>query len=85
MRCRPGDQWRCDHARPILPVRSFVLFHRASSPIIDWAFIDSYGKCKIRAFKEQATKMLFVEEICDGVAGNHNHGGPLYHQKQGLE
>jgi len=33
---------------------------------------------KLSAFRSQATKMLFVEEIYDGSAGNHNHGGWSY-------
>jgi prepilin-type N-terminal cleavage/methylation domain-containing protein/prepilin-type processing-associated H-X9-DG protein len=33
---------------------------------------------KLFTFKEQATKMLFVEEIYDGSAGNYNHGGWSY-------
>ncbi len=30
---------------------------------------------KLFKFKDQANKMLFVEEIYDGAAGNYNHGG----------
>jgi len=33
---------------------------------------------KLSAFTSQAIKMLFVEEIYDGSAGNHNHGGWSY-------
>lgn len=33
---------------------------------------------KLFAFKDQANKMLFVEEIYDGSAGNHNHEGWSY-------
>jgi prepilin-type N-terminal cleavage/methylation domain-containing protein len=33
---------------------------------------------KLDSFKNQATKMLFVEEIYDGAAGNHNHDGWSY-------
>jgi len=33
---------------------------------------------KLFSFKSQATKMLFVEEIYDGGAGNHNHHGWSY-------
>jgi prepilin-type N-terminal cleavage/methylation domain-containing protein/prepilin-type processing-associated H-X9-DG protein len=33
---------------------------------------------KLFAFKEQAIKMLFVEDIYDGSAGNHNHHGWSY-------
>jgi prepilin-type N-terminal cleavage/methylation domain-containing protein/prepilin-type processing-associated H-X9-DG protein len=33
---------------------------------------------KLFAFKEQANKMLFVEEIYDGKAGNYNHEGWSY-------
>jgi prepilin-type N-terminal cleavage/methylation domain-containing protein/prepilin-type processing-associated H-X9-DG protein len=33
---------------------------------------------KLFAFKEQAIKMLFVEDIYDGSAGNHNHDGWSY-------
>ncbi len=33
---------------------------------------------KLFAFKEQALKMLFVEEIYDGSAGNFNHDGWSY-------
>jgi prepilin-type N-terminal cleavage/methylation domain-containing protein/prepilin-type processing-associated H-X9-DG protein len=33
---------------------------------------------KLFTFKEQANKMLFVEEIYDGSAGNHNHDGWSY-------
>jgi len=33
---------------------------------------------KLFSFKGQATKMLFVEEIYDGAAGNHNHDGWSY-------
>ncbi|OHB66925.1 MAG: hypothetical protein A2Y76_03695 [Planctomycetes bacterium RBG_13_60_9] len=33
---------------------------------------------KLFTFKEQAMKMLFVEEIYDGASGNFNHGGWSY-------
>jgi len=33
---------------------------------------------KLFTFKEQANKMLFVEEIYDGASGNYNHGGWSY-------
>ncbi len=33
---------------------------------------------KLFSFKSPATKMLFVEEIYDGSAGNHNHAGWSY-------
>ena len=33
---------------------------------------------KLHNFKDQANKMLFVEDIYDGGAGNHNHGGWSY-------
>ncbi len=33
---------------------------------------------KLFSFKDQANKMLFVEEIYDGAAGNHNHGAWSY-------
>jgi prepilin-type N-terminal cleavage/methylation domain-containing protein len=33
---------------------------------------------KLFTFKEQATKMLFVEDIYDGDAGNYNHDGWSY-------
>lgn len=33
---------------------------------------------KLFSFKEQANKMLFVEEIYDGAAGNYNHDGWSY-------
>jgi len=33
---------------------------------------------KLSSFKSPATKMLFVEEIYDGDAGNHNHDGWSY-------
>jgi prepilin-type N-terminal cleavage/methylation domain-containing protein/prepilin-type processing-associated H-X9-DG protein len=33
---------------------------------------------KLFTFKEQANKMLFVEEIYDGAAGNYNHDGWSY-------
>jgi hypothetical protein len=33
---------------------------------------------KLFSFKDQANKMLFVEEIYDGSAGNHNHDGWSY-------
>ncbi len=33
---------------------------------------------KLISFKSPATKMLFVEEIYDGSAGNHNHHGWSY-------
>jgi prepilin-type N-terminal cleavage/methylation domain-containing protein/prepilin-type processing-associated H-X9-DG protein len=33
---------------------------------------------KLFSFKSQATKMLFVEEIYDGAAGNYNHDGWSY-------
>ena len=38
---------------------------------------------KLFAFKEQATKMLFVEDIYDGSAGNHNHAGWSYEPHTG--
>jgi prepilin-type N-terminal cleavage/methylation domain-containing protein len=33
---------------------------------------------KLFSFKEQANKMLFVEELYDGAAGNYNHDGWSY-------
>ena len=33
---------------------------------------------KLSSFRSQAIKMLFVEEIYDGSAGNHNHAGWSY-------
>jgi prepilin-type N-terminal cleavage/methylation domain-containing protein len=33
---------------------------------------------KLFSFKEQANKMLFVEDIYDGAAGNYNHDGWSY-------
>lgn len=33
---------------------------------------------KLFTFKDQANKMLFVEEIYDGASGNYNHGGWSY-------
>lgn len=33
---------------------------------------------KLSSFQNQALKMLFVEEIYDGSAGNHNHAGWSY-------
>jgi prepilin-type N-terminal cleavage/methylation domain-containing protein len=33
---------------------------------------------KLSSFREQARKMLFVEEIYDGAAGNYNHEGWSY-------
>jgi len=38
---------------------------------------------KLFTFKEQARKMLFVEEIYDGSAGNYNHGGWSYIPRSG--
>jgi prepilin-type N-terminal cleavage/methylation domain-containing protein/prepilin-type processing-associated H-X9-DG protein len=38
---------------------------------------------KLFAFKEQALKMLFVEDIYDGSAGNHNHAGWSYEPHTG--
>jgi len=38
---------------------------------------------KLFSFKNQAEKMLFVEEIYDGAAGNHNHGGWSYRPYDG--
>jgi len=38
---------------------------------------------KLFSFKNQALKMLFVEEIYDGSAGNHNHGGWSYNPRTG--
>jgi prepilin-type N-terminal cleavage/methylation domain-containing protein/prepilin-type processing-associated H-X9-DG protein len=38
---------------------------------------------KLFTFKEQALKMLFVEEIYDGSAGNFNHGGWSYTPRSG--
>ncbi|HCO94177.1 MAG TPA: hypothetical protein DIU00_09535 [Phycisphaerales bacterium] len=38
---------------------------------------------KLSGFTSQATKMLFVEEIYDGSAGNHNHGGWSYEPGSG--
>jgi len=39
---------------------------------------DNSDPKKLDSFKGQATKMLFVEEIYDGAAGNHNHDGWSY-------
>jgi prepilin-type N-terminal cleavage/methylation domain-containing protein/prepilin-type processing-associated H-X9-DG protein len=39
---------------------------------------DSKDPKKLFTFKEQALKMLFVEEIYDGSAGNYNHEGWSY-------
>lgn len=38
---------------------------------------------KLFAFKEPAIKMLFVEDIYDGSAGNHNHAGWSYEPHTG--
>ncbi len=38
---------------------------------------------KLFTFKEQALKMLFVEEIYDGAAGNFNHGAWSYEPGSG--
>jgi prepilin-type N-terminal cleavage/methylation domain-containing protein/prepilin-type processing-associated H-X9-DG protein len=38
---------------------------------------------KLFAFKEPAMKMLFVEDIYDGSAGNHNHAGWSYEPHTG--
>jgi prepilin-type N-terminal cleavage/methylation domain-containing protein/prepilin-type processing-associated H-X9-DG protein len=38
---------------------------------------------KLFTFKEQALKMLFVEEIYDGASGNFNHGGWSYNPYAG--
>lgn len=38
---------------------------------------------KLFAFKEPATKILFVEDIYDGSAGNHNHAGWSYEPHTG--
>jgi len=38
---------------------------------------------KLFAFREQALKMLFVEDIYDGSAGNHNHDGWSYEPHTG--
>jgi len=38
---------------------------------------------KLFTFKEQAIKMLFVEEIYDGAAGNYNHDGWSYEPTTG--
>lgn len=39
---------------------------------------ESTDEKKLFNFKSPATKMLFVEEIYDGSAGNHNHAGWSY-------
>jgi len=39
---------------------------------------DAKDAKKLFTFKEQATKMLFVEEIYDGASGNYNHEGWSY-------
>ena len=38
---------------------------------------------KLFAFKDQANKMLFVEDIYDGAAGNYNHDGWSYIPRSG--
>jgi len=38
---------------------------------------------KLFTFKDQANKMLFVEEIYDGASGNYNHGGWSYNPFSG--
>jgi len=38
---------------------------------------------KLSSFRNQAMKMLFVEEIYDGSAGNHNHAGWSYEPGSG--
>jgi len=38
---------------------------------------------KLSSFRNQAIKMLFVEEIYDGSAGNHNHAGWSYEPGSG--
>jgi len=38
---------------------------------------------RLLTFKDQALKMLFVEEIYDGSAGNYNHGGWSYIPRSG--
>jgi prepilin-type processing-associated H-X9-DG protein len=44
---------------------------------------DAKDPKKLFAFKEQAIKMLFVEDIYDGSAGNHNHAGWSYEPHTG--
>jgi len=55
----------------------FLIFRSYSLP--DYlAGVASTDPKKLFNFKEQATKMLFVEEIYDGGAGNHNVDGWSY-------
>jgi prepilin-type N-terminal cleavage/methylation domain-containing protein/prepilin-type processing-associated H-X9-DG protein len=55
----------------------FLIFRSYSLP--DYlAAVASTDPKKLFNFKEQATKMLFVEEIYDGGAGNHNVDGWSY-------
>jgi prepilin-type N-terminal cleavage/methylation domain-containing protein/prepilin-type processing-associated H-X9-DG protein len=61
---------------PYLIYRSYSLtdYMRATEPT---------DPKKLSSFRGQALKMLFVEEIYDGSAGNHNHAGWSYNPGSG--
>jgi len=61
-----------------LGIESEFLIYRSYSLSDYMRAIESTDPKKLYSFKSPATKMLFVEEIYDGSAGNHNHDGWSY-------
>ena len=61
-----------------LGMESEFLIYRSYSLSDYMRAIESTDPKKLMSFKSPATKMLFVEEIYDGSAGNHNHDGWSY-------
>jgi prepilin-type N-terminal cleavage/methylation domain-containing protein len=61
-----------------LGMESEFLIYRSYSLTDYTRAYESADPKKLISFKSPATKMLFVEEIYDGSAGNHNHHGWSY-------
>jgi prepilin-type N-terminal cleavage/methylation domain-containing protein/prepilin-type processing-associated H-X9-DG protein len=72
----PGDM-RKNLGTSVDDTSQYQIFRSYSLP--DYlAAVGSNDPKKLFSFKEQATKMLFVEEIYDGASGNHNVDGWSY-------
>jgi prepilin-type processing-associated H-X9-DG protein len=72
----PGDN-RITQGTSLGSTPAYLIYRSYSLPDYLRATEASDAK-KLFTFKEPANKMLFVEEIYDGSAGNHNHDGWSY-------
>ena len=72
----PGDN-RKNLGTPLGASPAYQIYRSYSLPDYLRGYEDKDPK-KLFTFKEQANKMLFVEEIYDGAAGNFNHDGWSY-------